>query len=184
MRRREKTSAQVSYSQSSSSWYLKVSNVMLRGNLRRKRFVASVAKVIYSRLVTSAKQRPNPRSGPPQGTQQITGNRQWPFKQANHGAYSNLGTQVGGPVEGFRCCFADVLNQSFIVLSLAQAGVLARVCRQSYSKKTANIALRHQRFPLEMTFEERAQKFYTDDLHYPDMGSASAWMKICFRGRA
>ena len=50
-----------------------------------------------------------------------TGNRQWPFKQANHDAYSNLGTLVGGPVEGFRRCFADVLNQSFIVLSVAQA---------------------------------------------------------------
>ena len=113
----------------------------------------------------------------------LTGNRQWPFKQANHDAYSNLGTQVGGPVEVFWRCFTDVLNQSFIVLSVAQANALARVCRQSYSAKTANIALRHQRFPREMTFEERAQKFYTDDLHYPDMGSASAWLKICFRGR-
>ena len=113
-----------------------------------------------------------------------SGNRQCSFKQANHGAYSNLGTQVGGLVEVFRRCFADVLNQSFIVLSVAQASVLGRVCRQSYSKKTANIALRHQRFPREMTFEERAQKFYTDDIHYPDMGSASAWLKICFRGRA
>ena len=65
LRRHENTSAQISYSQSSSSSYLKVSNVMLRGNLRRKRFVASVADVIYSRLVTSTKQRPNPRSGPP-----------------------------------------------------------------------------------------------------------------------
>ena len=151
---------------------------MLRGNLRRKRFLASVANVIYSRLVTSAKQRPNPRSGPPQGTQRITGNRPWPFKQANHGAYSNLGTQVGGPVEGFRRCFADLLNQSFIVLSVVQASVLARVCRQSYSKKTTNIALRHQWFRREITFEN------TDDLHYSDMGSASDWLKICFRGRA
>ena len=59
----------------------------------------------------------------------LTGNRQWPFKQANHDAYSNLGTQVGGgPVEVFCRCFADVLNQSFIVLSVAQASVLARVC--------------------------------------------------------
>ena len=101
---------------------------------------------------------------------------------ANHGAYSNLGTQVGGPVEVFRHCFADVLNQSFIVLSVAQASVLSRVCRQSYSKKTANIALCHQRFLREMTLEEGAQKFYTDDFHYPDMGIASACLKICFRG--
>ena len=72
--------------------------------------------------------------------------------------------QVVGLVEVFWRCFADVLNQSFIVLSVAQASILARVCWQSYSKKTANIALRHQRFPREMTFEERAQKFYTDDL--------------------
>ena len=83
-----------------------------------------------------------------------------------------------GPVEVFRRCFADVRNQSFIVLSVAQASVLARVCRQSYSKKTANIAPRHQRFCREMTFED------TDDLHYSDMGSASDWLKICFRGRA
>ena len=80
---------------------------------------------------------------------------------------------MGGPVEGFRRCFADVLNQSFIVLSVVQARVLARVCRQSYSKKTANIALRHQRFRRD-----------TDDLHYSDMGGASDWLKICFRGRA
>ena len=87
---------------------------------------------------------------------------------------------MGGPVQVFRRCFAGVLNQSFIVLSVAQAivSVLARVCRQSYSKKTANIALRHQRFRREMTFED------TDDLHYSDMGSASDWLKICFRGRA
>ena len=71
LRRREKTSAQISYSQSSSSSYLKVSNVMLRGNLRRKRFVACVADEIYSRLVTSAKQRPNPRSGPPNGLNEL-----------------------------------------------------------------------------------------------------------------
>ena len=103
---------------------------------------------------------------------------------ANHGAYSNLGTQVGGPVEVFRHCFADVLNQSFIVWSVAQASVLSRVCRQSYSKKTANIALCHQRFLREMTLEEGAQKFYTDDFHYPDMGIASACLKICFRRRA
>ena len=35
------------------------------GNLRRKRFVACVADVIYPGLVTSANQRPNPCSGPP-----------------------------------------------------------------------------------------------------------------------
>ena len=85
---------------------------------------------------------------------------------------------MGGPVEGFRRCFADLLNQSFIVLSVVQASVLARVCRQSYSKKTTNIALRHQWFRREITFEN------TDDLHYSDMGSASDWLKICFRGRA
>ena len=134
-------------------------------------------------LVTCAKRRQILVLGP-QRTQRITRNRQWLFKQANHGAYSNLGTQVGGPVEVFRRCFADVLNQSFIVLSVAQAYVLTRVCGQSYSKKTANTALRHQRFSHERTFEERAQKFYRNDLHYPDMGSASAWLKICFRGRA
>ena len=83
-----------------------------------------------------------------------------------------------GPVEVFRRCFADVLNRSFIVLSVGQASVLALVCRKSYSMKTANIALRHQRFRREMTFED------TDDLHYSDMGSASGWLKICFSGRA
>ena len=63
----------------------------------------------------------------PQRTQRITGNRQWPFKQANHGAYSNLGTQGVGPADVFWHCLAEVLNQSFIVLFVAQASVLARV---------------------------------------------------------
>ena len=58
---------------------------------------------------------------------------------------------------------------------MVQARVLARVCRQSYSKKTANIALRHQRFRREMTFED------TDDLHYSDMGGASDWLKNLFQ---
>ena len=71
----------------------------------------------------------------------LTGNRQWPFKQANHGAYSNLGTQVGRPVEVFRRCFADVLNQSFIVLSVAQASVLARVCRQLFYENSQHCTM-------------------------------------------
>ena len=50
-------------------------------------------------------------------------NRRWLFEQANHGAYSNPGTQVGGPQQGFRHCFADGRNQSF-VSSVGQANRL------------------------------------------------------------
>jgi len=28
-----------------------------------------------------------------------------------------------------------------------------------------------------MTSEEQVQKFHTDDVHYPDLGSASDWLK-------
>ena len=42
-------------------------------------------------------------------------NRQCLFQQANHGAYSNPGTQMG-----LLCCFADGLNQS-LVLFVVQA---------------------------------------------------------------
>ena len=34
------------------------------------------------------------------------------FKQANHGAYSNLATQLGD--QGFQPCFADRLNQTLV----------------------------------------------------------------------
>ena len=37
-------------------------------------------------------------------------NRQWLFKQDNHGIYPNPGTQIGGPVKGLGCCFADRLD--------------------------------------------------------------------------
>ena len=30
-----------------------------------------------------------------------------------------------------------------------------------------------------MTSEKRVQKFYTNDHHNPDLGSASDWLKIC-----
>ena len=36
----------------------------------------------------------------------LTGNRQWPFKQANHDAYSNLGTLTGsGPSRSILALF-------------------------------------------------------------------------------
>ena len=31
--------------------------------------------------------------------------------------------------------------------------------------------------PCKTTSEERAQKFHTDDVHYPDLGSACDWLK-------
>ena len=43
------------------------------------------------------------------------------------------------------------------------------------SLKTADTSQRHHWFSREMTTEERAQKFHTDEAHYPDLGSASDW---------
>ena len=48
------------------------------------------------------------------------------FQQANHGAYSNPGTQVGGLEQGFQCFFTGGLDQSLqkttaVVLSVVQA---------------------------------------------------------------
>ena len=40
-------------------------------------------------------------------------NRQWLFKQDNHGVYLNPGTQVGDPVQGLGRSFADGLNKNF-----------------------------------------------------------------------
>ena len=40
-------------------------------------------------------------------------NRQWLFKQDNHGVYPNPGTQVGDPVQGLGYSFADGLNKNF-----------------------------------------------------------------------
>ena len=34
-----------------------------------------------------------------------------------------------------------------------------------------------------MASEERLQKFHTDDVHYPDLGSASDWSKIMLQGK-
>ena len=36
--------------------------------------------------------------------------------------------------------------------------------------KTADISRRHQQFPREMTSENRAQKFHTDDMSLPRSG--------------
>ena len=44
-------------------------------------------------------------------------------------------------------------------------------------EKTANISRRYHWFPREMTSEVRAQKFNTDDDHYPDLCNASDWLK-------
>ena len=35
-------------------------------------------------------------------------------------------------------------------------------------------------FPAGMTSEKRAQKFHTDDVHYPDLGTDFDWMKQIF----
>ena len=48
--------------------------------------------------------------------------------------------------------------------------------------KTADISRRHHWFPCEMTSEKRVQKFHTDEAtDYPDLGSVSDWLKICFK---
>ena len=39
-----------------------------------------------------------------------------------------------------------------------------------------SIALKNW-FPCGMTSEKRAQKFHTDDVHYPDLGRTSDWLK-------
>ena len=43
------------------------------------------------------------------------------------------------------------------------------------SEKTADISRRHHSFPCEMTSEQRAQKFYTDVVHCPELGNGSDW---------
>ena len=52
-------------------------------------------------------------------------------------------------------------------------------------EKTADISLRHHRFPREMTSEKRAQKFHTDDTnqkHYQDLRSdAPSVLNFCAR---
>ena len=49
----------------------------------------------------------------------------------------------------------------------------------SYPEKKADKSQRHNRFPREMTSEERLQKFSLLQMtcHYPDLGSASDWLK-------
>ena len=49
----------------------------------------------------------------------------------------------------------------------------------SYPEQKADNSRRHNRFPREMTSEERLQKFSLLQMtcHYPDQGSASDWLK-------
>ena len=95
--------------------------------------LASVTDIILCWLATSAKQRWDPCSGPPTNSTNYwkcisnllsswLANQQCLFWQANHGTYSNPGTQVG-PGQGFWCCFANRLNQS-LVSSVGQATAL------------------------------------------------------------
>ena len=44
-------------------------------------------------------------------------------------------------------------------------------------EKTTNILPRHQLFLGEMMSEKRVRKLHTDDASYPDLGSASDWLK-------
>ena len=80
-----------------------------------------VADVIYPRLVTSAQERWNPRTG---NAFRISFQPDWQIDSGfcnNHGAYSNPGTHLGAynMDYGFRRCFADGLSQS-LVSSVAQ----------------------------------------------------------------
>ena len=86
--------------------------------------LASITDIILCWLAMSAKQRWDPCSGPPTNSTNYwkcisnllsswVANQQCLFWQANHGTYSNPGTQVG-PGQGFWCCFADRLNQILV----------------------------------------------------------------------
>ena len=45
----------------------------------------------------------------------------------------------------------------------------------TYPKKTAEISQYHHWFPCKRLSEKQVQKFHTDDMSYPDLGSASDW---------
>ena len=45
----------------------------------------------------------------------------------------------------------------------------------TYPKKTAEFSQHLHWFPCKMLSEKKVQKFYTDDMSYPDLGSASDW---------
>ena len=51
---------------------------------------------------------------------------------------------------------------------------------QTWPEKTPDISRLHRWFSGELTTDERAQKFHTLTCHYPNLASASDWLKICF----
>lgn len=86
-----------------------------------------VADEIWPRLLTSAKQRRVPCSGSPKDSSAF----QISFQPDYHGKYSILGTQVGSPEWGFRCCFEEWLNHNS-VSSIAQARHILGVLKTSF----------------------------------------------------
>ena len=51
----------------------------------------------------------------------------------------------------------------------------------SWPEKSADISRRHHLFTREMTSEIERRNSIMMTCHYPDLGSASDWLKICFR---
>ena len=105
----------------------------------------------WTRAKTSAantsKQRRYPCFGPPADSTNYRkwvsnflsswlANRQWLFQKANHGAYSNPGTQV--EAQG---CFTERLNQSW-VSSVAQANHRINIYYASIDKVLSEFELR------------------------------------------
>ena len=89
--------------------------------------LASVTDVLLSRLVTSAKQCRDPCSGPPMDSTNYwkcvsnflsswLGNRQCLFWQANHGTWSNPGTQVGPQNKDFGAVLQTDLTRVWFLL--------------------------------------------------------------------
>ena len=71
----------------------------------------------------------------------------------------------------FKMC-GRLRNYTFVQLQPLQITLVKFI-----AEKTADIWRPYHWFPRQMTPEKRAQKFHTDDRHYPDLGSASDWLK-------
>ena len=50
-------------------------------------------------------------------------------------------------------------------------------CLADVDLPTADVSRGRHLNSHKTTSEQRAQKFHTDDVHYPDLGSASDWLK-------
>ena len=93
------------------------------------------------------------------------------------------------------CHFYERINKNFLFPSLLHirdcndAMRCSNFCRLKYfsahepqPEKAADVSRRHCWFPREMSSKKRAQKFHTMTRHYPDLGSASDWLKQISHG--